>query len=47
MIVGVKESAMMNRVFVCLNTIIISFIIISGATKANVKNWNLSPTEVY
>ena len=46
LIVGVKESAYMNRIFVCLNTVIISFIIIAGATKANAKNWNLTVSEV-
>jgi hypothetical protein len=36
----------MNRLFVCVNTVIILFIIGTGATKADINNWNLNETDV-
>lgn len=41
MIVGVKESALMNKLFTIFNIVILSFIIVSGATRANFANWSL------
>jgi amino acid transporter len=41
MIIGVKESARANKIFVLLNIAILSFIIILGATKIDFNNWNL------
>ncbi len=46
LIIGVKESAAMNKLFVILNTAILGFIIIAGATKSNPQNWNLSQNSV-
>ena len=46
LLIGVKESTMVNRVFVCLNITILLFIIIAGATKANANNWHISISEV-
>ncbi|CAF0949667.1 unnamed protein product, partial [Brachionus calyciflorus] len=40
MLVGVKESALMNKIFTVLNITVLSFIIITGATKADFSNWN-------
>ncbi len=41
MIIGVKESALMNKLFTIFNIIILTFIIVSGATRANFANWSL------
>lgn len=41
MIIGVKESAMANRIFTLLNVAALSFIIVAGATKSDISNWNL------
>jgi amino acid transporter len=42
MIVGVKESALMNKCLTIVNIGILFFIIVAGATKANFSNWNLT-----
>jgi len=41
MIIGVKESALANKIFVLINIATLSFIIILGGTKADFTNWNL------
>ncbi len=43
LIIGVKESSTLNSVFTLLNIVVILFIIIAGAIKANFNNWNLKP----
>lgn len=42
MIIGVKESSFINKIFTMLNITVLSFIIITGATKANFDNWSIS-----
>ena len=44
LIIGVKESSMLNSVFTILNIVVILFIIIAGAVKANFDYWKLKPT---
>ncbi|XP_072948887.1 cationic amino acid transporter 2-like [Epargyreus clarus] len=44
--IGVRESSMVNNVFAGINMLIILFIIIAGAFKANSSNWSIPEGEV-
>ncbi|KAM5289261.1 high affinity cationic amino acid transporter 1 [Ctenodactylus gundi] len=39
---GVKESAMVNKIFTCVNVLVLGFIIVSGFVKGSIKNWHFS-----
>ena len=41
MVVGVRESAFLNKLFTLINVSLLSFIIICGATKADFSNWSI------
>uniref|UniRef100_A0A669CKN0 Solute carrier family 7 member 1a n=1 Tax=Oreochromis niloticus TaxID=8128 RepID=A0A669CKN0_ORENI len=43
---GVKESAMVNKVFTCINVLVLVFMVISGFVKGTIKNWQLDPEEI-
>lgn len=43
---GVKESAMVNKVFTCINVLVLLFMVISGLVKGTVKNWQIDPEEI-
>lgn len=44
---GVKESALVNKVFTCINILVIGFVVVSGFVKGSVKNWQLTERDIY
>lgn len=44
--IGVQESTRFNSVFTCLNLALVLFIIVCGAIKADLHNWQLTPDEI-
>lgn len=46
LIVGIKESAVLNNVFTFVNLSVICLVIVVGLTKINGHNWKISPSEV-
>ncbi|XP_064413911.1 high affinity cationic amino acid transporter 1 [Latimeria chalumnae] len=43
---GVKESAMVNKIFTCINVLVLCFVMVSGFVKGSVANWQLSEEEM-
>ncbi|XP_028570958.2 cationic amino acid transporter 3 isoform X1 [Podarcis muralis] len=39
---GVSESALVNKIFTAINLLVLSFVVIAGFVKGDVKNWTLS-----
>nr|XP_039248317.1 high affinity cationic amino acid transporter 1-like [Styela clava] len=44
---GVKEFAVVNKIFTVLNICVIIFVVIAGLTHANLEYWNLTPDQIY
>ncbi|XP_053500479.1 high affinity cationic amino acid transporter 1 [Ictalurus furcatus] len=43
---GVKESAMVNKIFTCVNVLVLLFMVVSSLVKGTLKNWQLNPDEI-
>jgi amino acid transporter len=46
MIIGVKESTLLNKIFTAVNILIMAFMIIAGATQANIAYWKVDTTNL-
>ncbi|KAL6060868.1 hypothetical protein STEG23_006427 [Scotinomys teguina] len=44
---GVKESAMVNKIFTCINVLVLCFIMVSGFVKGSIKNWQLKEEDFW
>ncbi|XP_063807814.1 high affinity cationic amino acid transporter 1 [Pseudophryne corroboree] len=44
--IGVKESALVSKIFTCVNVLVLCFVIVSGFVKGSIKNWQLSEDDL-
>lgn len=43
---GVKESAIVNKIFTAVNILVLLFVILSGVIKGDINNWHLDETSL-
>lgn len=43
---GVKESAIVSKVFTCINVVVLLFVVVAGFIKGDIKNWSVNPPEI-
>lgn len=43
---GVKESAWVNKIFTCINMLVLVFVVVSGLVKGKIENWRVVPEDV-
>ena len=43
MVMGVKESTLLNKIFTLLNIVVIVFIFVCGIIKSDLSNWRIKP----
>ncbi|ELT89725.1 hypothetical protein CAPTEDRAFT_202650, partial [Capitella teleta] len=46
LLIGAKESTMLNNVFTVVNLLVVSYIFICGLFKVDIKNWNISQKQI-
>ena len=46
LVIGIKESAILNNIFTAANLTVIAIVIVAGFTKVDFHNWNVIPDEV-
>lgn len=44
---GVKESAIVNKIFTALNILVLIFVIIAGFIKGDIGNWQITEEEIW
>lgn len=44
---GVKESAIVNKIFTAINIVILVFVIIAGFIKGDIENWQITEEDIW
>lgn len=43
---GVKESAIVNKIFTAINILVLTFVIITGFIKGDIGNWQITQEDI-
>lgn len=43
---GVKESAIVNKIFTAINMVVLVFVIIAGFIKGDLENWQITQEDI-